>query len=58
MIQILFYVSRLKVSTFSNFATYKIPPCISSVFLEATAVYYQHGSWALVPVTTDQVLPV
>lgn len=57
MIQILFYVSLLKVSALSNFANYKIPPC-SSVFLEATAVYHQHGSWALVPVKTDQVLPV
>lgn len=57
MIQILFYVSLLKVSALSNFANYKIPPC-SSVFPEATAVYHQHGSWALVPVKTDQVLPV
>lgn len=57
MIQILFYLSLLKVSALSNFANYKIPPC-SSVFLEATAVYHQHGSWALVPVKTDQVLPV
>lgn len=57
MIQILFYVSLLKVSALSNFANYKIPPC-SSVFLGATAVYYQHGSWALLPVKTDQVLPV
>lgn len=57
MIQILFYVSLLKVSSLSNFANSKIPPC-SSVFLEATAVYYQHGSWALLPVKTDQVLPV
>ena len=57
MIQILFYISLLKVSALSNFANYKIPLC-SSVFLEATAVYHQHGSWALLPVTTNQVLPV